>query len=339
MATRRARELMPARPAAETRKMNVSFVAAPVGLRFEHRTDAGPVLGTGAAPPRLSWIVPEADAAFAQEAYAVEVTRAGRAAEVLRAESADQVLVPWPAAPLASREAATIRVRVSGAGLESGWSEPATVEAGLLSPADWTARFVSPRELGAIGAPAPVLRSLLEVPGPIAKARLYATAHGVYEARINGRRVGDHVLASGWTSYANRLRYQTYDVTELLNPGANELEALLGNGWYRGRLGWGERRALYGDRLALLAQLEVTTEDGAVHVLATDDSWTAGESGILADDLYDGQRTDLRPRSSRRDRVDEVPGDLSRLVAPEGPPVRATETLPAVAVFASPSGR
>jgi alpha-L-rhamnosidase len=315
------------------------FVAAPADLRFEHRTDDGPVLGIGTATPRLSWIVPRADAGFAQDAYEVELTRPGRASETIRVASAEQVLVPWPGAPLAAREAVSVRVRVSGGGAESGWSEPAVVEAGLLAPEDWTARFISPRELGGVGAPAPLLRSHLEVPGPVARARLYATAHGLYEATLNGRRVGDQLLAPGWTSYHHRLRHQTYDVTDLVREGVNALEVLLGNGWYRGRLGWGERRALYGGRLALLAQLEVTTADGAVHVLATDGTWTARESGVLADDLYDGQRTDRRAPSGRTDRVEEVAGDLGRLVAPDGPPVRATGTLAAVEVLASPSGR
>src|SRR5699024_4266975 len=100
--------------------------------------------------------------------------------------------------------------------------------------------------------------------------------------------------------------------------------------------------ALYGDRLALLAQLEVTTADGRTHTLATDGSWTAGETDILASDNYDGQRTDLR-RPARPDRttdpVDVLDEDLGRLVAPEGPPVRVTEVLPAVTVSTSPSGR
>jgi alpha-L-rhamnosidase len=315
------------------------YVAPPADLRFEHRTNDVPVLGIGTATPRLSWVVPEADADFAQDAYEVELTRSGRAPETIHVSGAEQILVPWPGEPLASREAVRVRVRVSGDGVESGWSEPATVEAGLLEPGDWTARFISPRDLGAIGAPAPILRSRLEVPGPVARARLYATAHGVYEATLNGRRVGDEVLAPGWTTYHDRLRYQAYDVTELVRTGVNELDVLLGNGWYRGRLGWGERRALYGDRLALLAQLEVTTDDGTVHVLATDGSWTARDSGVLADDLYDGQRTDRRATTGRTDGAELIDADLSRLVAPDGPPVRVTETLGAVEVFTSPSGR
>jgi alpha-L-rhamnosidase len=184
-----------------------------------------------------------------------------------------------------------------------------------------------------------VLGAVLELPGDVTSARLYSTAHGIYEAFLNGRRVGDQVLTPGWTAYAERLRYQTYDVTELVREGANELEVLLGNGWFRGRLGWGHRRALYGDRLALLAQLEVTTSDGRVHLLATDGSWTVRESGVLADDLYDGQRTDLRVEpAARTGAVEVVDADLARLVAPEGPPVRVTETLPAVEISRSPSG-
>jgi alpha-L-rhamnosidase len=319
--------------------VNEHALAAPSGLRFEHRTDDGPVLGIGTGSPRLSWVVPLAPAGYAQEGYEVAVERPGRDPEAFRIASTEQVLVPWPAEPLRSREAAEVRVRVSGGGARSDWSEPATVEAGLLRPEDWTARFVAPVELGAIGAPAPVLGATLDVPGPVATARLYATAHGVYVARLNGRRVGDEVLAPGWTSYRHRLRYQTYDVTDLVRDGEHELEVLLGNGWFRGRLGWGERRALYGDRLALLAQLEVTTQDGEVHVLATDATWTARESGVIADDLYDGQRTDRR--IGGRDRtaaVEVVDAELGRLVAPDGPPVRATQTLPAVEVRRSPSG-
>ena len=317
----------------------MGHVAAPTAVRFEHRTDEDPVLGIGTATPRLSWIVPAADAAFVQEAYEVELTRAGRAPEVVPVTSGEQVLVPWPAAPLTSRESARVRVRVSGAGMQSAWSDPATVEAGLLRTEDWTARFISPRELGGLGAPAPVLRSAFDLPGGVVKARLYATAHGLYEARLNGHRVGDQVLAPGWTSYAHRLRYQTHDVTDLVREGGNDLEVLLGNGWYRGRLGWDGRRGHYGDRLALLAQLEVTTSDGGILRLSTDTSWTARESGVLADDLYDGQRTDLRPRTDdRTGAVEVVDADLARLVAPDGPPVRVTQTVPATAVFSSPSG-
>jgi alpha-L-rhamnosidase len=170
---------------------------------------------------------------------------------------------------------------------------------------------------------------------------LYATAHGVYAPSINGHRVDDTVLAPGWTSYQHRLRYHAYDVTHLIQHGENIVEVLLGNGWYRGRLGYTNDRALYGHRLALLGQLEVTTADGAVHVLATDHTWRARETEIVADDLYDGQTSDLRLRDVAAPTfgVDVLDADLSRLVAAEGPPMRPTDLLPARRIWTSPSGR
>ena len=181
---------------------------------------------------------------------------------------------------------------------------------------------------------------IFEVPGELRSARLYATAHGIYAPSINGHRVDDTVLAPGWTSYQHRLRYHAYDVTHLIQLGENLVEVLLGNGWYRGRLGYTNDRALYGHRLSLLGQLEVTTADGAVHVLATDHTWRARESEIVADDLYDGQSTDLRLRGQSPQTVDVevVEEDLLRLVAPDGPPIKPTGVLAARKVWTAPSG-
>ncbi|MFL6127001.1 family 78 glycoside hydrolase catalytic domain [Actinophytocola sp.] len=296
-------------------------------VRFEHLDHP---LGLGVPRPRLSWQVRTDDPDWAQTAY--ELARDG---EVVRVESTEQVLVPWPFAPLTARERATVRVRVASGGMWSPWSEPSTVEAGLLSAADWSARFIAP---ATIDGPAPVLSRTMTPRQPAVSARLYVTAHGVYQATLNGRRVGDLVLAPGWTSYAHRLRYQTYDVTDLLTDGENVLEVTLGNGWYRGRLGWTGRRGHYGRRLALLAQLEVTYADGTREVVGTDETWTARTGAIQSDDLYDGQHTD-HTAAVVTDTVELVDGDLGRLCAPDGPPVRITEVLPPVRTWRSPSGR
>jgi alpha-L-rhamnosidase len=345
----------------------MSTVSPPTSLRFEHHAADQPVLGITTASPRVSWQVVSAPTGYVQRGYEIEVTREGRPAAVHEVRSHEQVLVPWPDIPLTPRERAAVRVRVTGDGAEgseaarawSEWSEPAIVEAGLLAPADWTARFITARHHGALDAPAPLLRGSVDVPGDVDRARLYITAHGVYIAELNGARVGDHVLAPGWTSYEHRLRYQTFDVTDLARAGGNTLEVLLGNGWYRGRLGFTGGRAQYGERLGLLAQLEITTTDGTVHVLATDGTWAAADSDVLADDLYDGQRTDLRRTrhdapagrgvgSGSRDAaaepapaagpVDVCDEDVSRLVGPDGPPVRVIDTLQAREVLTSPSG-
>lgn len=312
--------------------------AAPSTPRFEHRTGTGPVLGMGTTSPRLSWTVKHADTGWEQTAYEVEITRGGTSESYL-VSGRDQVLVPWPAPSLRSRERAAVRVRVAHGDDWSPWSEAGVVEAALFDSAGWRARFVSPVEIGAEGGRAPIVTGRLHIPSPVLSAWLYATAYGVYVPSINGRRVDDTVLAPGWTSYEHRLRYHVYDVTDLIVPGENVVEALLGNGWYRGRLGYTNDRALYGHRLALLAQLEVTTADGAVHILATDGTWRACESKVVADDLYDGQTTDLRLCDAPYSGVEVIEADLSSLIAPDGPPIRPTGVLPAQKVWTSPSGK
>ncbi|MET9273210.1 family 78 glycoside hydrolase catalytic domain [Kribbella sp. NPDC003557] len=312
----------------------MSQLAAPTALRFEHRS--APVLGIGTASPRISWQVPAADAGYAQTAYEVEITTGST--QVFTVQSPDQILVPWPGDALESRQAAQVRVRVRGTDDWSDWSEPATVEPGLLTPDDWTARFVSPRE-NPHGSPAPLVAGTADLPDGVVKARLYATSYGIYIPELNGQRVGTEELAPGWTAYQYRLRYQTYDVTELVRPGENTLEFLLGNAWYRGRIGFQDQKQLYGDRLAVLAQLEVTTEGGQVHTFASDGTWTSRESNVLADDLYDGQSTDLRKRPGAPAPVDVLDADFTLLVAPDGPPVRITDVLPAVEITTSPSGK
>lgn len=314
--------------------MPPSLIAAP-NVRVEYHTDGGPVVGLGTGCPRLSWTVPEAPPEYQQSAYEISILRSG-VTSMYWTLGSEQVLVPWPTTPLASREAVEVRVRVARWDRWSPWSEPVTIEAGLLDENEWSGRFVSPA--GPTGS-APVFHGSVSIEGRVARARLYATAHGVYVPTLNGVRVGDRVLAPGWTAYEQRLEYQTYDVTDLVVPGVNKLEVLVGNGWYRGRLGFEGGSASYGDRLALLVQLEVETVDGRTYVLATDADWRVSGSAVLSDDLYDGQHTDLRPRTLETGRVDVLDADLGRLSASSTPPVRVTEVLPSRQVWTSPSGR
>jgi hypothetical protein len=321
-------------------------------VRFEHVRDA---LGIGTARPRLSWIVTTESPGWYQAAY--EIRSHGPDGYLLeqtgRVVSGESVLVPWPFAPLRSREHLTVQVRVFGAdGQPSEWSSPASVEAGLLHSTDWTARFVTPDwdEDTNLPQPCPLLRREFDVRPGVMRARLYVTALGVYEAQLNGAIVGDHVLAPGWTSYHHRLCYQTFDVTKLLREGRNAVGAILGDGWYRGRLGsHGGRRNIYGDRLALLAQLEIEYKDGSTGQIITDASWRAVTGPILASDIYDGEIYDARlerlgwSEAGYDDRdwlgVRLLDCDLATLVAPSGPPRRRTELVAPAAILTSPSGR
>ncbi len=321
-------------------------------VRFEHLHVA---IGVGEVCPRLSWTVQTTVADWYQAGYEIEAYGPdGRMRErTERVDSNQSVLVPWPFAPLSSRESLTVRIRAWGVdGQSSAWSALYPVEAGLLSPSDWKARFVTPdwEEDTSRPQPSPLLRCEFDVRAGVAKARLYVTALGVYEVQLNGVTVGDHVLDPGWTSYNHRLCYQTFDVTDLLQEGRNTIGAMLGNGWYRGRLGFGGgRRNIYGDRLALLAQLEIDYAGGKTERIVTDETWRAVRGQILSDDMYDGETYDARLEQPGWSTPDYAGGDwvgvklldreLSTLVAPLSPPVRRIQLIAPVAITTSPSGR
>mgnify|MGYP002400940162 CR=1 FL=1 len=142
-------------------------------------------------------------------------------------------------------------------------------------------------------APCPYFRKSFVLEGPVRTARLHITALGLYEAEINGRRVGDQVFAPGWTDYRKRVPFQTHDVTPLLQPGENVLGALLGDGWYCGYVAWVSRQQ-YGDRPLLLAALEVTLEDGREVRIVSDTSWKTETGPLLSSDLLQGESYDAR---------------------------------------------
>jgi alpha-L-rhamnosidase len=173
---------------------------------------------------------------------------------------------------------------------------------------DWAAAnltdgdLVSHKPQGWPALPAPLMRKEFAVSGEVTRAMLYVTALGVYEARINGARVGDHQLAPEWTDYHTRVQYQAYDVTRLLKSGDNAIGVILGDGWYAGRLGMAQQftpdkrpRAVYGRLPRLLAQLQIQHPDGSTQIVATDSTWTSSISGpIRSSDLLDGEVYDAR---------------------------------------------
>ncbi|MDQ0642644.1 family 78 glycoside hydrolase catalytic domain [Microbacterium murale] len=323
----------------QARESPVGQSVAVTRLRAEYQDDA---FGIATATPRLSWRIEGAGTEWHSDRYELTLERSSGVDSVI-VHSPEQLFVPWPFAPLESRERVRLRVR-SGSGFDwSAPSAPLIIEAGLLEQNDWVRDLISPSTIGGLTDGAPLLFGEADLAATPVTARLYLTAHGIVEFTINGRRVGDDIFAPGWTAYEKRLRYRTYDITEHLQAGPNRLQALLGNGWYRGQLVWPENRSSYGDRLALLAQIEVTYADGSLETFGTDASWGAVSSSILFDDFYDGQRRDMRiadsPEGKAIDTVDVQRGAFHRLVAPSGPPVRVTETLPAVELITSPSGR
>jgi alpha-L-rhamnosidase len=218
---------------------------APRALRCEYQVDP---IGLGTAKPRFFWRLDDERPGACQSAYRVLVASdperlaqgEGDLWESGEVASDENAQVLYQGAVLGSRQRAFWKVQSFDAGAEpSPWSATASFELGLLEPSDWTARWIASPITGAprTFAVVPALRRAFQIDGPIARARLYVTALGLYESWINGRRIGDHELAPGWTDYAKRVRYQVYDVSDHLREGENAIGALLGDGWYCGYVG------------------------------------------------------------------------------------------------------
>jgi alpha-L-rhamnosidase len=345
----------------------------PVGLKCEYRIDP---LGIDERAPRLSWELQSESRGQVQSAYRVLVAGNGEDLEAEenllwdsgRVESDLTTGVEYGGEELRSGSRCVWKVRVwDGAGDASPYSTPAVFETGLLERADWEGTWISAGK-GLAGdleppsgdeyddlanglAPSPYLRREFPLVKPVRRARMYATARGVYELYINGNRVGNDVLAPGWTDYDRRIQYQTYDVTPLLAEGTNALGAVLGDGWFAGFFGFDpkHRGALYGTRPQLLAQLVVEYEDGTTESFATEGSWSCSKGPILFSDLLMGESYDARG---------EMPGwaepgfddsgwygveaeeiGETNLVAQPDEGIRVTEELEAKAVTEPEGGR
>lgn len=203
--------------------------------------------------------------------------------------------VRYAGTELKSRDRVLWQVRLWDENDAAGdWSEEASFELGLLDPADWKAKWITGnyRVNRRKRYPVDCFRRIFSA-GTVKKARLYITACGLYEARLNGQRVGDFILAPGHTDYRKRVQYQTYDVTDLVKNGENNMTAQLADGWYRGSCGaWG-RKNQYGSETKLLVQLEMTQEDGSVQTIVTDESWQWSNDGpIRFADNKDGEIVD-----------------------------------------------
>ncbi|MHA6630473.1 family 78 glycoside hydrolase catalytic domain [Pseudonocardia sichuanensis] len=318
--------------------------APPHGLRVEHLDEA---LGIRTATPRLSWRLP--DGVREQRAYRISTENGWDTGWVTGNRS---LLVPYAGPPLASGQRVRWRVRVDTDRGRTGWSAPGWFETGLLRSEDWQAAWIEPgmQPGGAPGErPAALLRCEFDVDRPVVTARLHATAHGLYEAFLNGERVGDAELTPGFTQYHARLQVQTHDVTGSARRGRNALAVVLADGWFRGQVGIARHADQWGTRLALLAQLHLVHDDGTETVLGTGPGWRSGSGHVVAADLIAGERVDLRalPRDW------DAPGFVDSgwdgavvahhghggLVDSPAPPVRRVEEIVPVTVTRLAGGR
>lgn len=177
------------------------------------------------------------------------------------------------------------KVKVIGDNGETAESEIASFETGKLSE-PWSGVWITPDlEKGVHSC----IRKTFELNGKIKSARVYASAAGIYEMEINGEKISPEYLLPGYHVYDCWMQYQTFDVTEFLKEGENVIGAILGKGWFSGRFGLGGFEDTYGDRMALLCDLVITTEDGSQVVIATDESWKSHKSPVSESGIYDGE--------------------------------------------------
>ena len=253
------------------------------GLKTEYKTDP---VGIDQPRPRLSWILESDRMNTMQESYEIraalsekDLERGRRLLwETGRVNTSTSIQVPYQGPPLSSFQRVYWQVRVwDNHGNRSDWSEPAFWETALMGDARWTARWISPawEEDPKVSQPSPYLRNEFRLTGEVESARLYVSSHGLYRAEINGKRVGDQEFTPGWTSYDTRLQYQTYDVTDLIKTGENAMGVILGDGWFRGNLGWVDNRNIWGEELAAIAELHLTYTDGSSDVIVTGEGWKA----------------------------------------------------------------
>ncbi|GAB3665129.1 alpha-L-rhamnosidase [Echinicola sediminis] len=263
--------------------------------------------------------------------------------------SKQSVKVNYAGPPLSSNTQYYWRVRIHTNKGPSPWSDIGSWQMGLLSKDDWKASWISPGyKEGRSYKPSPLLRREFDLNKKIKSATAYITAHGMYQAFINGQKVGDAYFTPGWTSYGKRLQYQAYDVTGLLQAGTNAVGVILGNGWYRGELAWRSQKNIFGADIALLMQIEIEYSDGERFTFFSDGNWKSSTGEILQSSIYNGETIDARKKhpgwmlpdfdqqSWHSVKVNDY--GYEKLTATYSEPVRKQETFKPLQVITTPKG-
>lgn len=322
-------------------------------LSCEHKTNP---IGIDVKVPRFSWKINGSARNTLQTSYSIRVattpdfTKKSIVWESGKVNSDESILQEYKGQPLQPNQRYFWQVKVADNNLnESAWSNAAFFETAFLDKSLWKAKWIEPEKEVVRYSPASLVRKEFTLKKKIAQARIYVTSHGFYELHLNGAKVGDEVLTPYWTAYEKRLQYQTYDVTTLLASGKNAIGAMLGDGWYRGTLAWGNQWAIYGKNLGLLCQLQIKYTDGTEETIISDESWKATNEGpIRMNDIYNGETYDARKELIGWDKTgfdtsswwNVSIGNYSNdnLMAQEGMPVKRIEELKPIKIWRTPKG-
>ncbi|WP_163397411.1 alpha-L-rhamnosidase [Flavobacterium fluviatile] len=334
----------------------VSFAKTGVGkLVCEYHVNP---IGIDVLKPRFSWQMIADTQNAKQVAYEIRVASS---AENLskkknlfwtsgKVESDQSVNVEYQGTPLKSMQRAYWQVRIwDNKNKVSEWSAPAYWEMGILEKDNWKASWITMKDeaKSTTSLPAQYYRKEFSTTKKVSSARVYVTSLGLYQLFLNGKKVGDQLFTPGFTSYKKRIQYQTYDVTSMVQQ-KNAIGAMVGDGWYRGYLGWDGLRAYYGDQLGLLVQLRINYTDGTSETIVTDDNWKTSYGAILKADIYNGEKYDARlemdgwAKADFNDAKWKPAGILNHskdiLIASNGLPVKATQEIKPIKTIKTPSG-
>ena len=325
-------------------------------LRCEYQIDP---LGIDTKQPRLSWWLKSNSRGATQSAYQILVASS---VELLKQDKGDlwdsgkvksdaSIQVEYQGKPLSSQQKCYWKARVWDSSHQVGsWSKPGSWTMGLLVRSDWKGKWIQQRVKQTFVAvdpfsdiPAPLFRKEFTVDKPVASAVLTMTGLGYFEPRLNGAKVGDHQLDPGWTDFAKRISYQTFDVTRNIKSGANALGVMLGNGFYNplplkmwGHLNLREHLAIGEPKM--IAQLDIRFKDGSSQTVVSDESWRIAEGPVVRNSVYLGEVYDARREIDGWDKpgfkdqdwetpVVVPPANDPMLASQRTPPIRITSEL------------
>lgn len=311
-------------------------------------------IGIDIQNPRLSWKIQTTEENILQTAYEIRVTDQNPKGKQIwtsgKTNSGQSLNVVYDGPALKSMQRVYWQVRTwDNKNKVTAWSAPAFWEMGILEPETWKASWISiSSESTAKGSkPAQYFRKEFSGVKKVKSARVYVTSLGLYQLFLNGQKVSSDLFTPGWTSYKNRIQYQTYDVTSMIQQ-KNSIGAIVGDGWYRGNIGWGNANGYYGQKIALLAMLQINYADGTSEIVGSDESWKASNGPILFSDIYNGESYDANmemPGWSKAGFDDKnwKPASVTdqtkdNLIAPQGEVVKAIEELKPIKLITTPKG-
>ena len=333
---------LPAQKGPITEHLKVENLVNPVGLDEKN--------------PRFSWRIKSSRRNTTQSAYELEVhlgpsfTKGQALWSSGKTVSSESLFIPYKGAALQPSTCYYWRVRIwDDQGKRSPWSKVSYWTTGLLAPDNWKAEWIAYAGKEQENRPSPFFRKGFNLKGKSVKsALLHVTARGMYIPYLNGKKVGEDFFTPGWTSYHHRIQYQSYDVKDMLNQEDNALGVVLGNGWYRGYIGFQDQKDYYGHELSLLLQLNIRYDDGSEDTIISDRTWHSNPGPLLSSELYHGEVYDSRRElvgwntTNFNDgdwkKVKVLPAPQAEIVATINEPVKKQEKITPLAIITTPKG-